>query len=94
MRIIDLINEGKWSDDFNRYRKMGQNPTDLAKHAFDKVVGTTDNKGSAQKTAAPVRTKSNLGDTSEIKSIIDRVINGQQLDNQSLQALKQFRKKL
>ena len=94
MRIIDLINEGKWADDFNRYRKMGQNPTDLAKHAFDKAMGTTANKGTAQKTSAPVRTKSNLGNTSEIKSIIDQILNGQQLDSQSLQTLKQFRRKL
>jgi hypothetical protein len=92
MKIIDLINEGKWASDFDRYRKMGQSPTQLATHVAKKAVGAAtgnDKTGSARPQA-----RNSLGDTSEIKSIIDQVINGQQLDSRSLQALKQFRRKL
>jgi hypothetical protein len=90
MRINDLIIE---AGEFSRYRQLGQNPTQLAGHLIKKIAGNSDT-AATQKTAAPVRTKNNLGDTTEIKSIIDQVINGQQLDSQSLQALKQFRRKL
>ena len=92
MKIIDLINEGKWADDFNRYRKMGQSPTQLATHVAKKSVGAA--SGNDNTNSTQPRAKNNLGDTTEIKSIIDQVINGQQLDSQSLQALKQFRRKL
>ena len=92
MKIIDLINEGKWAADFDRYRKMGQSPTQLATHVAKKAVGAATGNDTPVKT--PTRVKNTLGDTTEIKSIIDQVINGQQLDSQSLQALKQFRRKL
>jgi hypothetical protein len=94
MRIIDLINEGNMAADFQRYRQMGQKPTELIKHAAGKVVGAAPGQGTTSKVASPTRGKNNLGDTTEIKSIIDQVIDGQQLDSQSLQALKQFRRKL
>jgi hypothetical protein len=94
MRITDLINEGKWASDFQRYRQMGQKPTELIKHAADKVIGSSPNKSTTPRRSASVRNKNTLGDTSEIKSIIDQVIGGQQLDSQSLQTLKQFRRKL
>jgi hypothetical protein len=90
MKIVDLISEGKWASDFDRYRKMGQEPTQLATHLAKKVLGT-DAKNSNTPVVQP---KKSFGNTTEIKSIIDQVISGQQLDSQSLQALKQFRKKL
>jgi hypothetical protein len=94
MRIIDLINESSMAADFQRYRQLGQKPTELIKHAASKVAGATPGQGTTTKVASPTRNKNNLGDTTEIKSIIDQVIGGQQLDSQSLQALKQFRRKL
>jgi hypothetical protein len=94
MRIIDLITEGKMAADFQRYRQMGQQPTELVKHVANKVVGAVPGKSTPSSAAAPARAKNNLGDTTEIKSIIDQVIGGQQLDSQSIQALKQFRRKL
>jgi hypothetical protein len=94
MRIIDLINESSMAADFQRYRQLGQKPTELIKHAAGKVVGAAPGQGTTSKVASPTRSKNNLGDTTEIKSIIDQVIDGQQLDSQSLQALKQFRRKL
>lgn len=90
MRINDLINEGKMASDFQRYRQMGQKPTQLATHVAKKAIGVT--SGNTESPAAQPKNK--LGDTTEIKSIIDQVLNGQQLDSQSLQALKQFRRKL
>jgi hypothetical protein len=90
MKIVDLISEGKWAADFQRYRQMGQKPTQLATHVAKKAIGATTGQADSPK-AQP---KNNLGDTTEIKSIIDQVISGQQLDSQSLQALKQFKRKL
>lgn len=89
MKINELIVEGKWASDFNRYRQMGQNPSQLATHAVKKVAGAA----SGNSTAEP-QVKKSLGDTAEIKSILDNVIAGKTLDSQSLQTLKQFRKKL
>ena len=90
MKIVDLISEGKWASDFQRYRQLGQKPTQLATHVAKKALGSTSSKADSPAD----QPKSNLGDTTEIKSIIDQVISGQQLDSQSLQALKQFRRKL
>lgn len=89
MRIKEL-SEGKWLSDFNRYRQMGQNPTQLATHLAKKTVGAVTNEPTSQ----TVNTKSKLGDTTEIKTIIDNVIAGKPLDSRSLQALKEFRRKL
>ena len=86
MRITDLVCE---AGEFSRYRQLGQNPTQLATHLGKKVVG-----GAANNAAPAPRTRSNLGNTAEIKTILDNVIAGKPLDSQSLQALKQFRRKL
>lgn len=87
MRITDLVTE---AGEFSRYRQLGQRPAQLAGHLAKKAIGSVAGDDSVP---AP-SSKNNLGDTTEIKTIIDNVIAGKSLDSQSLQALKQFRRKL
>jgi len=86
MRINDLVDE---DSTFQKFRQLGQHPTQLATHLAKKAVGGV----TGNDTPAP-KSKNNLGDTSEIKTILDNVIAGNPLDSRSLQALKQFRRKL
>jgi hypothetical protein len=86
MRINELVNE---AGEFSRYRQLGQHPTQLATHLAKQAVGGV----TGNDTPTP-KSKNNLGNTSEIKTILDNVIAGKPLDSQSLQALKQFRRKL
>lgn len=90
MKLKELIAEGKWASDFQKYRQLGQNPLKLASHVAKRAVGATVGDTGSGGTVG----KSSLGDTTEIKGIIDRVLAGQTLDSQHLQALKVFRRKL
>lgn len=96
MKITELIVESgtkdSWASDFNRYRKMGQEPSQLVTHVAKKAMGTDTENNTAS--ASQPRSKTSLGNTTEIKTILDNVIAGKQLDSQSLEALKQFRRKL
>lgn len=92
MKMRDLINIVEAPGDFEKFRQLGHNPIELAKH----VIGGVGDKVStgAASTKSASTSKNNLGDTTEIKSIIDQVISGKPLDSQSLQALKVFRRRL
>lgn len=81
MKLKELLVEG----DFERYRKLGQNPLQLAKH----VMGRG-NSSTASTTPSTVTKK--ISASPESVEALDRVIAGEPLDSQHIQALKKLRK--
>ena len=93
MKLRELIYE---AGEFQKYRALGQKPHQLVGHlagkAVDKITRKTANSGNIKtSTDSP---KSTLGNTTEAKTAIDRVLKGEQLDSRSIQALKELRRKL
>jgi len=98
MRLHELLNEG-WADDFNKYRKLGQEPLKLAGHIAKGVLGgnktkTVNNVNTPKQTKVPTLSSVLGNDATDVKTALDKIIAGQQLDSHNIQILKGLRNKL
>ena len=93
MKLKELICE---AGEFQKYRALGQKPWELAGHLAGKAVDKIAGKGKTPSNTKPAMPtpKSKLGNTTEAKTAIDRILKGEQLDSRNIQALKDLRQKL
>ena len=94
MRIKDL-SEGKWGSDFNKYRQLGQNPTQLAGHLAKKAVGAASSDNVQTKsTSTAKKSPFDMLSKQEAKTILSNVLNGVKLEPDQIAKLQQIYNRL